>query len=66
MTRPFNYTFRYIDDDLSFNNPTFSEHLDQICPSELDIKETADSKKSALYLDLFLEIDQERKRVSII
>ena len=25
-----NYTFRYIDDVLSMNNPTFSDHLDQI------------------------------------
>jgi len=66
LARSFNFTFRYIDDVLSLNNPTFSEHLDQIYPSELEIKETTDSKKSASYLDLFLEIDQEGKLVSKI
>ena len=66
MTRSFNFTFRYIDDVLSLNNPSFIEHLDQIYPSELEIKETTDSKKSASYLDLFLEIDQEGKLVSKI
>ena len=50
----------YIDDLLSLNNPTLSEHLDQIYPSELDIKETSDSTKSDSYPDLFHDIDQEK------
>ena len=29
---------------MSFNNPTLSENLEQICPSELEIKETTDSQ----------------------
>ena len=57
LARPFNFTFRYI---LSSNNPNYSEDLYQIHPSELQIKETTDSKK---YLDLFLELDQEGKFV---
>ena len=44
---------------LSLNNPTFSEHLDKIYPKDLEIKETNKSTKSASFLDLFLEIDQE-------
>ena len=40
-----------------WKNPKFSEHLDQIYPSELEIKEPTDSTKSASYFDLFLEID---------
>ena len=59
----FNFTFRYIDDVLSLNNPTFTEHLDQIYHIELEIKETTDS---ASYLDLFLEIYQKGKLVSSI
>ena len=50
--------FRYVDNVLSLNDPTFSEHLNQIYPSEPEVKETTDSTKSALYLDLFLEIDK--------
>ena len=35
---PPNSDFPYIDDLLSLNNPTFSEHLDQIYPSKLEIR----------------------------
>ena len=44
----FNFTFRYIDDVLSLNNLKFVE---QIYPIELQIKDTTDIVKSALYLD---------------
>ena len=66
VTRSFHFTFLYIDDVLSFNNLMFSEHLDQIYPTELEIKETTNSKEFASYLDLFLETDQENKIVSKI
>ena len=39
---------------------TFSEHLDPIYHSGLEIKKTTNSTKSGSYLYLFLEIDQER------
>ena len=61
-----NFTHRYIDAALSLNNATLNEHLDQIYSSELEIKETTDSTKSASFLDLFLEIYQKRKLVSKI
>ena len=57
LTQSFNFTFRYIDDVLSLNNYNrFSDHLHLIYPSELEIKDTTDTDKSALYLNLFLEM----------
>ena len=56
LAQSFNFTFRYIDDVLSLNNNRFSDHLHLIYPSELEIKDTTDTNKSASYLDLFLEI----------
>ena len=53
--RSFNFIFRYIDDVWSLNNPTFSEHLDHKYPNELEMKETTDLKKSALYLLILRE-----------
>ena len=40
-----------------------SDYVYQIYHSELEIKETTDSKISASYLDLFLKIDQEQNEV---
>ena len=51
-----NFSFRYIDDVLSLNNPNLKDYLHLIYPSELEIKETTDST-SASYLDLYLYID---------
>jgi len=61
LARSFNLSFRYIDDVLSLNNPRFGDYLDNIYPKELEIKDTTDSAKSASYLDLLLEIDEEGK-----
>ena len=55
--RAFNFTYRYIDDVLSVNNPRFAEFLPLIYPPELKIKETTDTASSALFLDLYLEFD---------
>ena len=55
----FNLTFRYIDDVLSLNNSRFGDFLHLIYPQELEIKDTTDSRKSASYLDLHLEIDSQ-------
>jgi hypothetical protein len=53
--RAFNFTYRYIDDVLSINNPRFAEFLPLIYPPELEIKETTDTASSASFLDLYLE-----------
>ena len=56
----FNFTYRYIDDVLSFNNPDFEDYLDQMYPAELDIKDTTESNTSSSYLDLLLSIEMWR------
>ena len=53
----FNFTYRYIDDVLSINNPDFENHLGQMYPAELEIKDSTESNTSASYLDLFLSIE---------
>jgi hypothetical protein len=55
--RAFNFTYRYIDDVLSINNPRFAEFLPLIYPPELEIKETTDTASSTSVLDLYLEFD---------
>lgn len=55
--RSFNFTYRYIDDVLSINNPKFGEWLPFIYPPELEIKETTDTASSASFLDIYLEFD---------
>ena len=59
LTCNFNFTFRYIDDVLSLNNPKFGDYLDVIYPKELEIKDTTDSANFSNYLDLRLEIDND-------
>ena len=59
LARSFNFTFRYIDDVLSLNNSRFGDFVDRIYLIELEIKDTTDTDRSASYLDLHLEIDNE-------
>jgi hypothetical protein len=56
-TKAFNFTYRYIDDVLSINNPRFAEFIPLIYPPEMEIKETTDTASSASILDLYLEFD---------
>ena len=60
LARSYNFTFRYIDDVLSLNYSRFGDYVDRIYPIELEIKDTTDADKSVSYLDLHLEIDNER------
>ena len=55
----FNFTYRYIDDVLSINNPEFENYLGQRYPVELEIKDTTESTTSAYYLDLLLSIGRD-------
>ena len=43
--------FCYIDDVRSLSNSKFGDHIDCIYPIDLEIKETTDTAKSALYLE---------------
>ena len=36
----FNFTYRYIDDVLSINNPDFDNYLGQMYPADIEIKDT--------------------------
>ena len=56
LASQFNWTYRYIDDVLSINNPSIRDYLGAIYPSELEIKETTESNTSASYLDILLSI----------
>jgi hypothetical protein len=58
LPRSFNFTFRYIY-VLSLNNSRFGDFADRIYPIELEIKDTTDTDRSASYLNLHLEIDNE-------
>ena len=55
----FNFTYRYIDDVLSINNPDFDNDLGQMYPAELEIKDMTKSNTSASYLDLILWIESD-------
>ena len=52
----FNFTYRYIDDVLSINNPEFENYLGKVYPHELEIKDTIENNTSASFLDLLLSI----------
>ena len=52
LASQFKFTYKYIDDVLSINNPDFENYLGQMYPSELEIKDTTESNTSDSYLDL--------------
>ena len=43
LASQFNFTYRYIDDVLSINNPDFENYLGPMYPPELEIKDTTES-----------------------
>ena len=57
LAKSFNFTYRYIDDVLSINNPKFGDYIDFIYPVELEIKDTSDADHHASYLDLLMKYD---------
>ena len=59
LASQFNFTYRYIDDVFSTNNPDFENNLGQMYPAELEIKDTTESNTSASYLDLRLSIESD-------
>ena len=61
LASQFNFTYRYIDDVLSINNPDFDIYLGQMYPAELEIKNTTESNTSASYSDLLLSIRRDGK-----
>ena len=59
LASKFNFTYTYIDDVLSINNPDFENCLGQMYPPELEIKDTTESNTPASYLDLLLPIGRD-------
>ena len=59
LASQFNFTYRYIDDVLSINNPDFENYLGQMYPPWLEIKDAMESNTSASYLDLLLSIGRD-------
>ena len=59
LASDFNFTYRYIDDVLSINNPKFADYLSSIYPPELEVKETTETNNSASYLDIMLSYDTD-------
>ena len=57
LAKSFNFTFRFIDDEMSLNNNKFGDFVDAIYPEELEIKDTTDADNQASYLDLSLKFD---------
>ncbi len=57
--RKFNFTSRYIDDLISLNNEDFHEHMSDIYPKELCVKQENTSPTSASYLDLQIDIENQ-------
>ena len=55
----FNFTYCYIDDELSINNPDFHNSLGQLYPAEIEIKDSYESNSSAPYLDLLLLMEKD-------
>jgi len=46
----------YTDGVLSLNNSQFSDYLHLIYPNEIELRNTTDTHKSALYLYIYIEI----------
>ena len=57
LAKSFNFTYSYIDDVLSINNPKFGDFIDFIYPVDLEIKDITDADHHASYLDLLLKYD---------
>ena len=67
LARKFNSTFRYIDDLQSQNNPQFGQHVTDIYPPELELKETSrdlskmetvEIQRPVSYLDVLFYFDR--------
>ena len=52
----FRYTFRYIDDLLTINNPTFEREMPNIYPPQLVLKKTTETTDRTSYLDMYIHI----------
>ena len=52
LAKKFSNTFRYIDDLLTINNPSFNAEIPNIYPHTLVLKKTTESASLVSYLDI--------------
>ena len=60
VAKIFSNTFRYIDDLLMINNPTFEQEISNIYPQQLELKRTIVTDSRLSYLDLEENISDRR------
>ena len=66
LAKAFNLTSHYIDDLISINNPRFKQFLNDICPEELVVSETSESRNDVSYLDFLIDISNSDLVCSIL
>jgi hypothetical protein len=59
LSQTFNSSFCYIDDVLWLNISQFGDYLHRIYPNSHEVNDTTDTKRSASYLDFYLENETE-------
>ena len=57
LSQTFNSSFHYIEEVLSLNNSRFDNYLHLIYPNKLEVKDTADTQRSASNHGIYIEID---------
>ena len=60
LAKSFCFTYRYIGDVLSINNPKFGNYIDDKYPAASEIKNTTDADHRASYLNLDLSYDRDK------
>ena len=65
MARRFNNTMRYIDDLLVLNNTNFSSAIQDIYPSDLQLKKTTESTTALSYLDILITIEHGKHSTTL-
>ena len=55
----------YIDDLLTFNNPSFEEHIPMIYPPKLTLKKTTEATTMLSYLDICIKIKDRKFTTSV-
>ena len=65
VAKIFSNTFRYIDDLLTLNNPTFEQEISNIYPQQLELKRTTETDSRLSYLDLEVNISDRRFTMAV-